>query len=78
MICEAAVNKLKDNQIGLAFIKKFHGQIIECGFGKKVKIFEVSDYEDFVKRLITPRTGANATNLLMEEIPEKDDRMTAD
>lgn len=70
IICEAAVNKLKDNTIGLAFIKEFHGQIVDCGLGKQVKIFEVSDYEDFVKQHYTKnRTKRN--KLLMEDIPEK-------
>src|SRR5690606_20412432 len=38
VICETAVNKLKDNQIGLAFIKNHHGQLIELGNGKTAKI----------------------------------------
>ena len=43
IICESAVNKLKDNYIGLAFIKQFHGTIVDCGFGKTVKIFEADE-----------------------------------
>lgn len=70
VICEAAVNKLKDNHIGLAFIKNFHGQVVECGFGKKVKIFEITDYEDFVKQHYT-KNRSKRNKLLMEEIPEK-------
>lgn len=70
VICEAAVNKLKDNQIGLAFIKNFHGQIVECGLGQKVKIFEVEAYEDFVKQHYA-KNRSKRNKLLLEDIPEK-------
>lgn len=70
VICEAAVNKLKDNHVGLAFIKNFHGQIVECGLGKKVKIFEVAGYEEFVKQHYG-KNRSKRNKLLMEEIPEK-------
>jgi len=70
IICESAINKLKDNQIGLEFIKNHHGEIVQTGFGNIVKIFEVSDYEDFVKtHYLKNRFKRN--KLLMEEIPEK-------
>lgn len=70
VICEAAVNKLKDNYIGLAFIKNFHGAIVECGLGKKVKIFEVQEYEDFVKQHYA-KNRSKRNKLLLEDIPEK-------
>ncbi|WP_312823458.1 type II CRISPR RNA-guided endonuclease Cas9 [Epilithonimonas sp.] len=70
IICESAVNKLKDNYIGLAFIKQFHGTIVECGFGKTVKIFEADEYEEFVKKHYAKNRGKKA-KLLLEEIPEK-------
>lgn len=70
VICEAAVNKLKDNYVGLAFIKNFHGQIVECGLGKKVKIFEVTNYEEFIKQHYS-KNRSKRNKLLMEEIPEK-------
>jgi len=70
VICESAVNKLKDNQIGLEFIKNHHGEIIQTGFGNSVKIFEITDYEDFVKtHYLKNRSKRN--KLLMEDIPEK-------
>ncbi|MBF0598273.1 type II CRISPR RNA-guided endonuclease Cas9 [Faecalibacter rhinopitheci] len=70
VICEAAVNKLKDNQIGLAFIKNHHGEKVQLGNGKVVSIFEVNEYEDFVKRYYNNnRTKRN--KLLLEDIPEK-------
>ncbi|MBT2623769.1 type II CRISPR RNA-guided endonuclease Cas9 [Chryseobacterium sp. ISL-6] len=70
IICESAVNKLKDNYIGLGFIKKFGGTIIELGFGKNVKIFEAEEYEDFVKKHYDNNRGKR-NKLLLEEIPEK-------
>ncbi len=70
VICEAAVNKLKDNQTGLEFIKNHHGEIVQTVFDNKVKIFEENDYRDFVKtHYIKNRSKRN--KLLMEEIPDK-------
>ncbi len=70
VICESAVNKLKDNKTGKEFIKDHHGQIVEISFGKTVKIFEEEVYEEFVKDHYSKnRTKRN--KLLMEEIPEK-------
>lgn len=70
IICESAVNKLKDNYIGLGFIKKFGGTIIELGFGKNVKVFEAEQYEDFVKKHYANNRGKR-NKLMLEEIPEK-------
>ncbi len=47
VICESAVNQLKGNQLGLEFIKNNHGEIVETGMGKTVKVFE----EDAFRRL---------------------------
>jgi CRISPR-associated endonuclease Csn1 len=52
IICESAVNKLKDNYIGLGFIKQFGGTMVECGFGRSVRVFEAGEYEDFVKNIM--------------------------
>lgn len=70
VICESAVNKLKDNYIGLGFIKQFHGTIVECGGGKKVKVFDINEYEDFVKKNYA-KNRSKRTKLLLEDIPEK-------
>jgi len=70
IICESAINKLKDNYIGLGFIKQFGGTIIELGFGKSVKVFEAEEYEDFVKKHYANNRGKR-NKLLLEEIPEK-------
>ncbi len=70
VICESAVNKRKDNQLGFEFIKNHHGEIIETGFGKKVKIFSEEEYADFVKKNYA-QNRAKRNKLLLEEIPEK-------
>ncbi len=70
VICEAAVNKLKDNQLGLEFIKNHHGEKVETGFGKTVTIFEEDAYRDFVKNHYANSRSKKA-KLLMEDIPEK-------
>lgn len=70
VICEAEVNKLKDNALGLEFIKNHQGEIIELNFGKKVKIFSEEAYERFVKDNYS-RTRGKMKKLMMEEIPDK-------
>lgn len=70
VICEAAVNKLKDKQLGLEFIKNHHGSIIEIGFGRNVKIFDNEAYQKFVKEHYA-QNRSKKNRLLLEEIPEK-------
>lgn len=71
VICEAAVNKLKDNQLGLEFIKNHQGQLVELGMGKKsIRVFEIEAYETFVKEHYE-KNRSKKNKLLMEEIPEK-------
>lgn len=70
VICESAVNQLKDKQLGLEFIKNHHGQKVECGKGKIVEILSEDNYQKNVKK----HYGKNKfkqQNLLLEEIPEK-------
>ncbi len=70
VICESAVNLLKDKQLGFEFIKNHQGETVETGFGKTVKILTESAYQDFVKEHYkNNRTKRN--KLLMDEIPEK-------
>jgi len=69
VICEAEVNKEKDNALGYEFIKNNEGRIIELNFGKKVKIFTIAQYEDFVKQHYSKSRG-KMKKLLMEDIPE--------
>ncbi|MGE8555855.1 MAG: type II CRISPR RNA-guided endonuclease Cas9 [Chryseobacterium jejuense] len=66
VICESSVNKLKDNYIGLGFIKQFHGYKIS----DKIKVFEVEEYEDFVKKNYA-NNRSKRSKLLLEEIPEE-------
>lgn len=70
VICEAAVNKLKENRLGLQFVKEFHGTIVECGFGKKVKVLEVDAYQEFVKQHYA-KNRSKRNKLLLEDIPEE-------
>ena len=70
VICEAAVNKLKGNQLGLEFIKNHHGEKLECGLGKKVEIFSEEAYKEFVQEHYA-KNNAKRRNLLLDDIPEK-------
>lgn len=69
IICEAAVNKLKDNQLAFEFIKNYHSQTVETGLGHVVKILNVDEYEDFIKNNYT-KNRLKRSKLLMDEIPE--------
>lgn len=66
VICEAAVNKLKDNNLGFEFIKKFHGYKVT----DKISILEISDYEAFVKQHYA-KNRSKRSKLLLEEIPDQ-------
>jgi CRISPR-associated endonuclease Csn1 len=70
IICESAVNKLKDKQLGLEFIKNHHGEIVSTGFGKQVTVFDEKEYEEFVKEHYSKNRGKK-TKLLLDEIPDK-------
>lgn len=70
VICEAEVNKLKGNMLGYEFIKNNSGKIVELGFGQKVKIQTVEDYELFVKEHYS-YNPVKMKKLLMEDIPEQ-------
>jgi CRISPR-associated endonuclease Csn1 len=70
VICESAVNQLKDKQLGLEFIKNHHGERVECGKGKVVEIFSEESYLSFVNENYL-KNKTKRQNLLLEEIPEK-------
>ncbi len=70
VICEAAVNTLKANQLGMGFIANHHGEKVEIGFGKTVTVFSVEAYQEFVKKHYE-KDRTKKTKLLLEEIPEK-------
>ncbi|SHG45004.1 type II CRISPR RNA-guided endonuclease Cas9 [Dysgonomonas macrotermitis] len=69
VICEAAVNRLKDNQLGLEFIKEHHGEKVQLGLGQVVEIFSEEDYQSFVKENYAS-SRSKRTKLLLEDIPE--------
>ena len=70
VICESAVNQLKDAQLGLEFIKNHHGTKVECGMGKVAEILTEEAYQSFVKENYSKNKNKRQ-NLLLEEIPEK-------
>lgn len=70
VICESAVNQLKDKLLGLEFIKKYSGEKVECGVGKVVEIFTVEAYITFVKNHYS-KNKTKRQNLLLEDIPEQ-------
>lgn len=70
VICEASVNKLKSNQLGYAFIKKYHGEKVEIGNNRFVTIFEEKEYIDFVTKQYS-HDKKKLSNLLSEEIPDE-------
>ena len=69
VICEAAVNKLKGNQLGYEFITNHHGEKVQFG-NRSAQVLQVEDYEDFIKKHYA-KNRTKRSKLLMEEIPEK-------
>ncbi len=69
IICEAEVNKDKDNSTAFSYIKNNSGKKIELSRGKEVAIFKLEDYELFIKDNFS-KTRGKMKKLLMEEIPE--------
>lgn len=72
VICEAEVNREKDKLLAYEFINKRGGEQIELSFGKKVTIFNVDEYQKFVKEHYgnSPRSRIKMKKLLMEDIPD--------
>lgn len=71
VICEAAVNKLKDKQLGLEFIRNHHGEIVSTGNGnQQVRILTEEEYVTFVKEHYAKLRGKK-TKLLLDEIPDQ-------
>lgn len=69
VICESEVNKLKDNALGYEFIRNHEGEIVISNFGKKLRVFTVGEYEQFVKKNYS-RNKKKMDRLLLEDIPE--------
>lgn len=70
VICEAEVNKLKDNQLGFEFIKNHPGEKVQLSEGGIVEILSVDAYEKFVKDHYS-HNNAKKKKLLLEDIPEE-------
>ena len=69
VICEAAVNALKDKMLGMEFIKEKHGQKVELGNGQAVDILSVEEYERLVAR-IYGNNKPKMRKLLMDDLPD--------
>ncbi len=69
VICESEVNKLKDNQLGLEFIRNHHGEKVQLSQGKTVTILSEEEYEQRVKREYAHNRG-KMKRLLMDDIPD--------
>ncbi|MDD6210428.1 MAG: HNH endonuclease domain-containing protein [Bacteroidales bacterium] len=69
VICESAVNKLKDNKTGYEFIKCHHGEKVSLPNGETVTIFEEEAYKSFVEERYC-RNRKKKNKLLMEDIPK--------
>lgn len=69
VICESAVNKLKDKLLGYEFIKKHGGSMVELGNGKRVQIFNAASYEEHAKSHFAKNRG-KMKKLLLEDIPD--------
>ncbi|MCQ2287014.1 MAG: type II CRISPR RNA-guided endonuclease Cas9, partial [Bacteroidales bacterium] len=70
VICEAEVNKLKDNQLGLEFIKNHKGEKVTLTGGKVVEIFTIENYQKFVREHYA-KNPSKMKHLLMDDIPDK-------
>lgn len=68
VICEAAINALKDNQVAYEFIKNHQGQKVQCG-NSVATVLTLEEYEDFVKRHYA-KDRPKRERLLMEDIPD--------
>ena len=70
VICEAAVNKLKDNSLGYEFIKKHHGEKVDLGGGRTVQILETDSYCAMIEKTYK-NNRPKMKKLLMEDIPSE-------
>lgn len=69
VICEASVNKLKDIQLGLEFIKNHYGEEVQDG-EKIYKILTEKEYKEFVNEHYK-NNRSKRNKLLLDEIPDK-------
>ncbi len=69
VICEAAVNKEKGNQLGLEFIRNMGGREVEVANGEKTHIYKEKEYTDFVMKNMAYNRG-KMKRMMMDEIPD--------
>ncbi len=70
VICEAAVNKLKDNKTGLEFIQKHGGETVALGGGDTVAVLSEKEYTALVQKNFASNR-AKMKRLLMDDIPQE-------
>lgn len=70
VICEAAVNKVKSNRLGMAFIQESGGQIIPLGNGRNVQVLNESAYVEFINKTFKHNTRKRSL-MLADEITEE-------
>ena len=69
IICEAEINRFKDRQTAFEMISKSPGRIVELGQCKKVALFTLEAYQDFVSENFI--SGSKKQKILLsEDIPE--------
>lgn len=68
VICEAEVNQTKSDMMGMEFIQKHGGEIIQLPFGKTVKVFTPKEYEAHVRKAFASNFK-KVQNLLATELP---------
>ncbi|HFS67983.1 MAG TPA: CRISPR-associated protein Csn1 [Flavobacteriia bacterium] len=68
VICEAAVNQLKDNQTGYEFIQNHGGEIVKIG-NKTVTIFKWEAYQQHCESYFD-KNKTKLNNLITPEIPD--------
>ena len=69
VICEAEVNKLKDNKTAYEFIIDNHGSIVPLNGGGSVKLFTKAEYESHIQKYFA-KNKTKQKNLLSEEVPD--------
>lgn len=70
VICEAEVNKLKDNSLGYEFIKQHHGQIVTLSGGRPpVTVLDTDSYCDIVQKTYGKKNKSKMRKLLLEDLP---------
>lgn len=69
VICESAINQLKDNDIAYDFIKSKGGQLVDLGNGNAVKVFKMEEYKEHCARVFR-NNRIKLKNLMADEVPE--------